>query len=247
MLARLFKINIDISKLSVIDGVKPAKVSTNVLNGIKNYYNFTPKLSKDQYRQKAKKIYDNLKDLKPESFQTNNVIYAKNYLEKGISIPISVNSLKQIWTEYRLIYNELNNQKKLEVKPKQERNIEKYMENKESYVLSNFDEIFDKLNKQVDGTSKYVSEIKDMKESIISSNNILENSKKTFEKEKESFEKYITSERQKLEKERQEFETIKKAQDLKIQKEKEKLDKNYKRLQELTDKFNDQITKLINK
>ena len=32
-----------------------------------------------------------------------------------------------------------------------------------------------------------------------------------------------------------------------IEKEKEKLDKNYKRLQDLTDKFNEQVSKLINK
>ena len=32
-----------------------------------------------------------------------------------------------------------------------------------------------------------------------------------------------------------------------LSKEKEKLDKNYKRLQDLTDKFNEQVSKLINK
>ena len=249
ILSDLKKIDLDISNISVVNGVKPAKVSNNVLSGIKNFYNSTTAKNKNAYRERIKTLYDNLKDIKPENFKVNNVIYTKNYIEKGITISSNVNSLKQLWVEFRLIYNEFNAVKKIEVKPKEktERKIENYMENKESYVLSNFDELFDKLNKKVDGTSKYVSELKNMKESVISASGVLENSKKLFEQEKANFEKYVALERQKLEKERQELEAIKKAQDLKIEKEKEKLDKNYKRLQKLTDKFNKQVSKLINK
>ncbi len=249
ILSDLRKIDLDISNISVVNGVKPAKVSNNVLSGIKNFYHSPTSKNKNTYRDRIKTLYDNLKDIKPENFKVNNVIYTKNYIEKGIAISSNINSLKQLWVEFRLIYNELNAVKKIEVKPKEkiEREIENYMENKESYVLSNFDELFDKLNKKVDGTSKYISELKNMKENVITSSGVLENSKKLFEQEKANFEKYVALERQKLEKERQEFEAIKKAQDLKIEKEKEKLDKNYKRLQDLTDKFNEQVSKLINK
>lgn len=249
ILSDLRKIDLDISNISVVNGVKPAKVSNNVLSGIKKFYQHPTSKTQNTYRDRIKTLYENLKDIKPENFKVNNVIYTKNYIEKGIAISSNVNSLKQLWVEFRLIYNEFNTVKKIEVKPKEktERENEKYMENKESYVLSNFDELFDKINKKVDGTSKYVSELKNMKENVITSSGVLENSKKLFEQEKANFEKYVALERQKLEKERQEFEAIKKAQDLKIEKEKEKLDKNYKRLQDLTDKFNEQISKLINK
>lgn len=244
------KYYLDVDKLSSINGVKPAKVNDNVLNGIKHYYQKEINLTnKDQYRERIKRLYDNLSYIKPLDASINNVIYSKNYLEKGISIKSNINYLKQIWVEYRLIYNELNKNKvkKLEVLPNKERNIDNYMDQKESYVLKNFDEIFDKLNKQVDGTSKYVEELKQMKEKVSTSTTILESSKKAFEQKKGEFESYLEKERQKLDNEYKEFEAIKKAQELKIENEKEKLDKNYKKLQELVEKFNQQVNQLIGK
>jgi len=247
------KVDVENKTFPLINGVKQAKISENVLEGMKNFYQNTKNiqtknLNKNEYRERIKQVYEKLIGIKPID-NINNTIYSLNYLEKGLTINKSINSIKQIWIEYRLIYNEHNKNKKeyQNFQAINERKIDKYMENKESYVLSNFDEIFDKLSQKVDGTSKYVVELKNMQAKVANNNTLLENNKKLLDQERIAFEKYLKEEKTKLEKEKEEFEAIKKAQDLKITKEKEKLDKNYKRLQELTEKFNEQVNKLIDK
>lgn len=88
-------------------------VSDNVINGMKKYFNIdAPKANyvsyKDHkdYRSRIKSLYSNLEGIKPIDNEIDNVLYLDNYLEKGLAVKPSIGSLKQIWVEYRLMYNE---------------------------------------------------------------------------------------------------------------------------------------------
>lgn len=87
--------------VSRLEDSKKAKVSDDVVSGMKNYYN-----NKQEYRSRVNLLADNLKGVKPIDSEVNSVIYLSNYMEKGIAIKTSIISFKQIWVEYRLIYNE---------------------------------------------------------------------------------------------------------------------------------------------
>ena len=65
----------------------------------------------NNYRERITKMYENLEDLTPVNNEIDNILYFNNYVEKGIVIKPKISSLKQFWTEYRLIRNEKTNSK----------------------------------------------------------------------------------------------------------------------------------------
>ena len=65
--------------------------------------NFT---KQKEYRDRIDKMYENIKSITPIDNEIDNVLYFNNYQEKGIVVKPKVVSLKQFWTEYRLINNE---------------------------------------------------------------------------------------------------------------------------------------------
>ena len=87
--------------VSRLEDSKKAKVSEDVVSGMKNYYG-----NKEDYRNRVGLLAENLNGVKPIDNEVNNVVYLSNYVEKGIAIRTSIVSFKQIWIEYRLIYNE---------------------------------------------------------------------------------------------------------------------------------------------
>lgn len=87
--------------VSRLEDSKRVKVSDDVVDGMKNYYN-----NKQEYRDRVELLSKNLKGIKPVDSEVNSVIYLSNYVEKGIAIKTSILSFKQIWVEYRLIFNE---------------------------------------------------------------------------------------------------------------------------------------------
>ena len=175
-------------------------------------------LDKSKYRTRATMLYDELKAIKPIDNTINNVIYLQKNIEQSLALNTNINTLKQIWTEYRLFYNEKNSNK-----ANQETQATNINDTQESYILSNFDEIFQELN--------------NMKQKIHSSNLILGANQK-------SFELYMQQERAKLEKEKEEFELLKNAQSKKLEEEHRKIATYYQRIQQLVAKMNSQIDKL---
>ena len=97
------KIDVFNDVVSRLEDSKKAKVSDDVVSGMKNYYN-----NRHEYRNRVELLAENLKGIKPIDKEVNNVIYLSNYMEKGIAIKTPIISFKQIWVEYRLIYNENN-------------------------------------------------------------------------------------------------------------------------------------------
>ena len=189
-------------------------------------------LDKSKYRTRATMLYDELKAIKPIDNTINNVIYLQKNIEECLALNTNINTLKQIWTEYRLFYNEKNSNK-----ANQETQATNINDTQESYILSNFDEIFQELNQKVDGVNGIIQELNNMKQKIHSSNLILGANQK-------SFELYMQQEIAKLEKEKEEFELLKNAQSKKLEEEHRKIATYYQRIQQLVAKMNSQIDKL---
>lgn len=140
------------------------------------------------YRGRINKMYDELNDIKPIDAEIDDVLYFDNYVEKGIVVKPKVSSLKQFWTEYRLI----NNEKKVSV------------EKKEKEINPNdFDELFEALSVRVQEINKYIDELKEMRASITMTSNQLEKDKESLVNERQKFYDYKTKEESKLKEEKE--------------------------------------------
>ena len=113
-----------------------------------------PKKEISDYRRRITNMYEKLDDLTPINNEINDTLFFNNYVEKGIVIKPKISSLKQFWTEYRLIRNE-------KTRPKNSIDIKD-----ETLVEpSNFDELFNALSDRVTETSnKLQQDTKDLKE-----------------------------------------------------------------------------------
>lgn len=188
------KIEIPTNMVSNLGDIKTARVSENVIDGMRKYYENNTKMvssmEKETYRERITKLYNKLEGIKPVDSNVNGVIYLNDYLEKGITVKPSVSALKQVWTEYRLIYNELEK--------KEEKNMEENIDVSDSYVLSNFDEIYDRLSRKIDGVGDYVEKLTEMKESVNTSTSALELEKQDLQRMKQEFARYKEEEERKL-------------------------------------------------
>ena len=162
----------------------PIELDSYFVDALRNYNSYS-KINRKNYRDKMNELYDNINYVKPID-DINDVIYFNNYDEVGIVVNKNDVSLKQIWTEYRLIFNE---------KVKESDNV---ME--DSFVLDNFDVLYDKLNKKVDGFDKYVNELNSLKKENDNDNGNLKTMKESLEKEKMEFENYRAKEIERLNK-----------------------------------------------
>ncbi len=199
------KIDLPINMISNLGDIKTARVSDNVVEGMKKYYEENTNLvsisKKKDYRDRITDLYHKLEKIKPIDNSINGVVYLNDYLEKGLTIEPGINDIKQIWTEYRLIYNEQNQEQTIDLR--------------ESYVLSNFDEIYEKLFKKINGVGEYVEELNRIKEKVNRSSSIIEEEKVSLEEEKTKFEQYKKEEEEKLANERERIkEQIKKIESL---------------------------------
>ena len=169
---------------------------------------------RNEYRERITKMYEDINNLKPIDNAIDNILYFNNYIERGIVVKPKISSLKQFWTEYRLIANEKNiiPEKKIEAPKIEVPKIENIKEK-----IDSFDQLFDALSIRVEEINKYIDELKEMKNEIDS----------TSLKLKENEEQ--------LEVEKQEFESYKEKEENKIKEEKENLKINFAKLQTIID------------
>lgn len=203
----------------------------NVLVNNIDQNTYTNLNDKNKYRTRATILYEELEAIKPIDNTINNVIYLQKNIEKGLSVNTNINNIRQMWTEYRLLYNEKINNKDAILINKE------HPTDTDSYILTNFDEIFKELNQKVEGVDGIIQDLNNMKQKIHSSSLILGANQK-------SFELYMQQERTKLEQEKEEFELLKTAQSKKLQEEHKKIADHYKKIQELITRINSQINKL---
>ena len=196
---------------------------------LKNDYQFDTNVkltnysSRKEYRDRIDKMYEDIKEIIPIDNEVDNVLYFNNYVEKGIVVKPKVSSLKQFWTEYRLISNEKTNPKlqSLRITPSKEEKIERQQKTKLNKIhdgqLDSFDELFEALSIRVSEINNYIEELKEMRINI-------DNTSKKLEADKA-----------KLANDRSEFNTYKQKEETKINKEKENLKINFDRLQTIID------------
>ena len=193
--SRIKNVEIPENLFSNLGGVKPKR------HEIKESPKFIKQYEKDnnvkltnyskhtEYRDRITKMYEDLKDIKPIDNEMDNVLYFNNYIEKGIVVKPKVASLKQFWTEFRLINNEKTNQKESYI-----------MEHKE---LDNFEQLFDALSIRVSEINKYIDELREMKTSIDATSNQLREDQEHLKAERKEFQNYKNAEETKIKEEKE--------------------------------------------
>ena len=174
------------------------KIDTNVK--LTNYSD------RKEYRDRIDRMYEDIKGIVPIDNEIDNILYFNNYVEKGIVVKPKITSLKQFWTEYRLINNE-----KIEKKHQEEPVVTTQFDKE----LDSFDKLFNSLSQRVSEINEYIDELKEMRNSI----------DKTSKK--------LAEDKEQLANERSEFNTYKQKEETNIRKEKENLQLNFNRLQSI--------------
>ena len=177
--------------------------------------------NRKEYRDRIDKMYEDIKGIIPIDNEVDNVLYFNNYIEKGIVIKPKISSLKQFWTEYRLISNEKTT-KKHHTEPQVQ---QKEKSNKTS-KLDDFDILFEALSERVTEINKYIDELKEMRKNINITSNKLEEDK------------------EKLSEERKKFLDYKKTEEHRIKEEKETLKINFARLQTIIDDLDKKLVSI---
>lgn len=173
--------------------------------------------NRQEYRDRINRMYEDIKEIIPIDNEIDNVLYFNNYVEKGIVVRPKVSSLKQFWTEYRLINNEKADKKHYH---------HTLPNKKQEQSLDNFDELFDALSQRVSEINKYIDELKEMRNHINMTSNKLEKDK------------------EKLADERKQFLDYKKSEEHKIKEEKENLKINFSRLQTIIDDLDKKLVSI---
>ena len=86
-------------------GFNSIKIESDFIEELKAY-NKNSKINKIDYRNRIEKLYNDVGSIRPVDNEINNVIYFDEYNEIGLVLNKKNVSLKQVWTEYRLLYNE---------------------------------------------------------------------------------------------------------------------------------------------
>ena len=176
--------------------------------------------NRKEYRDRIDRMYEDIKEIIPIDNEIDNVLYFNNYVEKGIVVKPKVSSLKQFWTEYRLINNEKADKKHRFILP-----INNQLQDKS---LDNFDELFEALSQRVSEINKYIDELKEMRININMTSNKLAEDKVKLADEKKQFLNY------------------KKEEEYKIKEEKENLKINFARLQTIIDDLDKKLVSIDN-
>lgn len=141
------------------------------------------------YRDRINNLYNKLNNIIINE-DINDVIYTSDFTHKGLAIKQNINVLKQSILEFRLIYNEKVNEKE---------EVEEDIKTG-SYILDNFDEIFDNLSKRINGVNDYVNELTEMQETVTNSSDNLLKEQEALEERIRSFESYKKEQEEKLKK-----------------------------------------------
>lgn len=185
-----------------------------------------------EYRNRLKSLAEDIKNIKPIDKQIPSTLYINYYNEMGMLLKSKLSTLKQLWIEYQLLYNE-----KQAVKEKKEQeekednnsdiNIEKSFPDYPSQELSpDFDSLLDSLSNRINYINNYLDELRELKEDM---------NTKGYTKTD------INLEREKLKQEKKEFEEYKKQEKEKLASDKEELQVHFNKFQSIVETFDKKI------
>lgn len=188
-----------------------------------------------EYRNRLKSLAEDIKDIKPVDKDIPDTIYVNYYNEMGMLLKSKLSTLKQLWLEYQLIYNErqVKNGNEFKYEDALEKEVES-LNNVEEYPLdsltdnisSDFDGLLDSLSNRIENINSYLNELRELKED----NNNHDYAKIDIEDEKE-----------KLRLEKEEFEKYKKEEEERIEDEKKELQVHFNKFQAIVDSFDKKI------
>lgn len=187
--------------------------------------------NRKEYRDRIDRMYEDIKEITPIDNEVDNVLYFNNYIEKGIVIKPKISSLKQFWTEYRLISNEKTSKKNHlhpQISLQQPAQSQHQLKSEKEQKLDDFDTLFEALSERVIEINKYIDELKEMRKNINITSNKLEEDK------------------EKLSEERKKFLDYKKTEEHRIKEEKENLKINFARLQTIIDDLDKKLVSIDN-
>ncbi len=212
------------------------------VNGVKPHYSVSDDVS--SYSDKKHNFYNSLNGIKPIDDEIDMILYMDNYMEKGVSIKPSIDGFRQMWLDYRDMYENDNEKKEssdimysdiYDINSDESKapimyglsdDVTNSVTNN-SFILDNFDEIYDRLTERVMGANKHIDDLKLMRENLNNTSDELDLEKKSLEQEKREFDMYRD-------------EQIKFIND-----EKRRIEDNSKKLQDLIDGFEEKLNTIL--
>ncbi len=193
--------------------------------------------SNREYRTRLKSLYEDLEQIKPLDKNLPNTIFVSSSNEMGILLKSQLSTLRQLWLEYQLQYNEKNvsfSKPTLETSSKSSipvktvsTNLEPLEKEPEPLDISpDFDTLFKSLSNRINYINDYLDELRELKEDI--------------EKE-DHLPSSLSEERNKLRQEKKDFEDYKRKEQEKLTTKKEELQIHFHKFQTLVENFDKKI------
>ena len=164
----------------------------------------------NDYKKNINYLYKDLDNAKPIE-EVPEKLYRDEFMEQDIEIDISSNKFREIWNQYKDIYEDRNNIE--EIKPILFKESDKV--NKETVANDNYDNILESFYSKAKELNNYLLELtkerkdlKEKKELLELTQTELEQEKELLNIEKEKFEEYKNSENDKLNKEKIRFQNL---------------------------------------
>lgn len=177
---------------------RPLKSDINILKPI------------NDYKKNINYLYKGLDNAKPIE-EVPDKLYRDEFMEQDIEIDISSNKFREIWNQYKDIYEDRTNIE--EIKPILFKENDKV--NKETVANDNYDNILESFYSKAKELDNYLLELtkerkdlKEKKELLELTQTELEQEKELLNIEKEKFEEYKNSENDKLNKEKIRFQNL---------------------------------------
>ena len=184
-----------------------------------------------EYRNRLKSLAEDIKDIRPVDKDVPDTLFVNYYNEMGMLLKSKLSTLKQLWVEYQLIYNErqIQNNEEISYSDIEENSIDTFDEVGEyeiKDISSDFYDLLDSLSNRIEYINNYLDELRELKK---------DNSSSDYTKIN------VNDEKEKLRIEKEKFEEYKKQEEEKIRDEKKELQLHFNKFQSIVDSFDKKI------
>lgn len=157
----------------------------------------------NEYKKNINYLYNGIGDVKPIE-EVPDKLYRDEFMEQDIEIDINSNKFREVWNEYKNLYEDKNKKEEIKTINLKENVKEESYEEK----LDSFYSKAKELNEYLMELSNERKEIKEKKELLELTQKELEQEKELLNIEKEKFEEYKNNEKEKLNKDKIRFQNM---------------------------------------